>query len=55
MIKHILADGQILNDITGHKVPRTNSTEAAYRILADILEGGYSNEEVQQRIRQNYG
>ena len=53
MIKHILADGRELKDITGHKVPRTNNTETAYRLLRDFTEGGRNN--AQRSIQQNYG
>jgi hypothetical protein len=54
MIKHILADGTELTDITGHKVPRTEQTEAAYRIIAEILEGGQRDGTAQRGIQAHY-
>lgn len=55
MIKHILADGTEVADITGHKVPRTEHTETAYRILAEYVEGGKRDGGAQQSIQTHYG
>lgn len=38
MIKHVLADGTILQDIRGHTVPITQATAPAYRIVAGLLQ-----------------
>lgn len=40
MIKHVLADGRILDSIEGFRLPYTDTTAAAYRLLAGLLEGG---------------
>lgn len=40
MIKHVLADGRILDSIEGFRFPYTAATETAYRLLAELLEGG---------------
>lgn len=37
-IKHVLADGQIVKDIRGHKVELTQATGPAYQILINILQ-----------------
>ena len=36
-IKHVLADGQTVKDIRGHKVELTQATGPAYQILLNIL------------------
>lgn len=38
MIKHVLADGRILNHIEGYQVPYTETTEVAYRLLAEFAK-----------------
>lgn len=53
MIKHILSDGRVLDDITGITVPRNGHTETAYRVLAEILEGGKSHGTAQRGVQQN--
>lgn len=40
MIKHILADGRTLDSIEGFRLPYTDATAAAYRLIAGLLEGG---------------
>ena len=41
MIKHVLADGRVLDSIDGFKIPYTPATEAAYRLLAEFwMRGG---------------
>ena len=40
MIKHVLADGRILDSIDGFRIPYEEATETAYRLLAGFLEGG---------------
>lgn len=57
MIKHIMADGRKLKNIAGHKVPRTEQTETAYRILAEYVEGGKRDgrAQAQRSIQKNYG
>lgn len=40
MIKHVLADGRILDSIDGFGISYTAATETAYRLLASFLEGG---------------
>lgn len=40
MIKHVLADGRILDSIEGFRLPYTDTTATAYRLLAGFLEGG---------------
>ena len=40
MIKHVLADGRILDSIEGFRLPYTDTTAVAYRLLAGLLEGG---------------
>lgn len=37
-IKHVLAGGQIVKDIRGHKVELTQATGPAYQILINILQ-----------------
>ena len=37
-IKHVLATGQIVKDIRGHKVEHTQATGPAYQILINILQ-----------------
>lgn len=55
MIKHVLSDGRKLRSIAGHKVPRTEHTETAYRILAEYVEGGKRDGRTQRSIQKNYG
>lgn len=55
MIKHVLLDGRKLRSIAGHKVPRTEHTETAYRILAEYIEGGKKDGRAQRSIQENYG
>ena len=40
MIKHVLADGRTLDSIEGFRLPYTDATAAAYRLIAGLLEGG---------------
>ena len=40
MIKHVLSDGRTLDSIEGFRLPYTEATAAAYRLLAGRLEGG---------------
>lgn len=40
MIKHVLSDGRTLDSIEGLRLPYTEATAAAYRLLAGLLEGG---------------
>ena len=40
MIKHVLADGRVLDSIDGFRLSYTEATETAYRLLAGFLEGG---------------
>lgn len=39
-IKHVLSDGRVLDSIDGFRLPYTDATAAAYRLLAGLLEGG---------------
>lgn len=43
MIKHVLADGRVLDSIEGFQIPYTPATEAAYRLLAEFWMGGGRN------------
>lgn len=36
-IKHVLASGQTVKDIRGHKVERNAQTAPAYQVLTNIL------------------
>lgn len=36
MVKHILADGRVLDSIEGFVVPTTGATEVVYRLVVDI-------------------
>lgn len=38
MIKHVLADGRVLDSIDGLQVPYTTATETVYRFLVSFLE-----------------
>lgn len=38
LIRHVLSDGRVLNNIEGFRVPCTQATESAYRILAGFLK-----------------
>ena len=40
MIKHVLSDGRTLDSLEGFRLPYTQATETAYRLLAGFLEGG---------------
>lgn len=40
MIKHVLSDGRTLDNIEGFRLPYTDATAAAYRLIAGLLEGG---------------
>ena len=40
MIKHVLADGRILDSIDGFRIPYEEYTDTAYRLLSGFLEGG---------------
>ena len=40
MIKHVLSDGRTLDSIEGFRLPYTEATAAAYRLLAGLKEGG---------------
>ncbi len=43
MIKHVLADGRVLDSIDGFQIPYTPATEAAYRLLAEFCRRGGRN------------
>ena len=38
IIKHVLASGQTIKDIRGHKVELSQATGPAYQILINILQ-----------------
>lgn len=40
MIKHVLSDGRTLDNIEGFRLPYTEGTATAYRLMAGLLEGG---------------
>lgn len=37
MIKHVLADGTVLDSIEGRVIPPTGKTEAVYRLVAELI------------------
>lgn len=45
MIRHILKDGTVLKDIRGHKVKRTECTQA-YDLMQQIRKRGRSGEDI---------
>ena len=40
-IINIMADGRIVEDLTGHVIPVTPETEMAYQIMAQVAEKLY--------------
>lgn len=52
MIKHVLADGRVVDSIEGFVVPCTGATEVVYRIVTDFYrnhpEAMYQNKEDKQ-------
>ena len=40
MIKHVFSEGRTLDSIEGFRLPYTDATAAAYRLIAGLLEGG---------------
>lgn len=55
MIKHILADARIIDDISGHQVKRTKHTETAYRIVEELLKDRQRGGRLVQRYEQTKG
>lgn len=43
-VRHILADGTMLDSIEGHVVPATGETEITYKFLAEYFMKYYQNE-----------
>ena len=38
MIKHVLADGRVVDSVEGFLIPPTGPTAAVYRIIADFAK-----------------
>lgn len=52
MIKHVLSDGRRLDSIEGFRLPYTAATEGVYRLMAEILSRGASEEHMDAETAQ---
>lgn len=52
MIKHILSDGRRLDSLDGFRIPYTQATEAAYRLLAEFWRGGGRSDGTAEKTRR---
>lgn len=54
MIKHFLADGREVVDITGHRVPINDRTIHAYDILVKGANNDKTNDFIENHHNRNY-
>lgn len=53
MIKHVLADGTVLESVEGRVIPPTGKTEAVYRLLAESLAKGKAGAALDPQDKHN--